>query len=187
MAESDFPYRESGDPTSEFLRLLGRHERRLKACVLALVPHWADADDVMQETRVRLWEQFGQYDRSKDFGAWACTIAYYQVLTLREKLSRRPVPSSPAFMEAVTDQFSTSGGRTDDRVRVLVNCLQKLDEAKRRLLRLYYSSRMTMRDVAAEVGRSLDAVKHSIIRSRLTLAECIEKTLKEESEEEDQT
>ena len=53
----------------EFLRLLGEHERRLRGFILALVPHWADADDIAQEVRLRLWEQFDDYDPAKDFGA----------------------------------------------------------------------------------------------------------------------
>jgi len=166
--------------TAEFLRLLGRHERRLKATVLALVPHWADADDIVQETRIRLWEQFSQYDPSKDFGAWACTIAYYQVLSYREKRSRLPAALSPEFLAAVAEQLASTGEETEDRVRALAHCLQKLDGAKRTLLQLYYARRMTMREVANRVGRTLDSVKHSIIRSRLSLADCIEKTLKEE-------
>jgi len=44
--------------------LLAKNERRLSQYVLALVPNWADADDLIQQTKVRLWEQFGQYDKS---------------------------------------------------------------------------------------------------------------------------
>lgn len=54
--------------TSEFLDLLGQHERRLQSFVVALVPHLADADEIVQQTRLRLWEQFDQYDRARDFG-----------------------------------------------------------------------------------------------------------------------
>ena len=60
--------------TVEFLRLLLQHERRIRAYILALVPNWADADDLYQETTVRLWEQFADYNPEKEFGAWACTV-----------------------------------------------------------------------------------------------------------------
>lgn len=67
VASSHSP--DGDDRTREFLRLLGQHERRLRGFILSLVPHWADAEDIAQEVRIRLWEQFDNYDPAKDFGA----------------------------------------------------------------------------------------------------------------------
>ena len=55
----------------EFVRLLGAHEQGLSGYIISLVPNWADADEIAQETKLRLWEQFEQFDRTKDFGTWA--------------------------------------------------------------------------------------------------------------------
>ena len=52
--------------TRRYLELLGQHERRLRGFILALVPHWADAEDIAQEVRIRLWEQFDNYDPAKN-------------------------------------------------------------------------------------------------------------------------
>ena len=60
------------DNIQQFLLLLGRHERWLQAFVLSLVPNWADADDIVQEVRICLWQQFDSYDPTKDFGAGPC-------------------------------------------------------------------------------------------------------------------
>jgi DNA-directed RNA polymerase specialized sigma24 family protein len=76
------------DRAREFVRLLAACERRLDNYVLALVPNWSDAEEIVQQAKLRLWERFEQYDRSKDFGAWACTIAYYEVLTFRTRAHR---------------------------------------------------------------------------------------------------
>ena len=65
----------AGDNTEQFMRLLAAHERQLTAFVLALIPHWADADEIVQETKIRLWQQFDQYRPDESFGAWACAIA----------------------------------------------------------------------------------------------------------------
>lgn len=78
-----------GNCSEEFVRLLKRHERRLNACVFSLVHNWADAEDILQEVAVDLWRRFAEYDPSRDFGAWACTVAYYQVLSYRKKKGRQ--------------------------------------------------------------------------------------------------
>ena len=53
--------------------------------IFSLVPHWADADDVAQEVRIALWNEFDKYDPAKDFAAGPVPIAYYEVLTYRKK------------------------------------------------------------------------------------------------------
>ena len=63
----------------EFVRLLAEHERRLTAYVHALIPLWQDAEDVLQNTKLRLWEQFDSFRPDGDFAAWAIVVATYMV------------------------------------------------------------------------------------------------------------
>lgn len=53
--------------TAAFLRSFTAHER---AHVRRLVPMQADADDVMQEISVVLWEKFDSLLEGVDFRAW---------------------------------------------------------------------------------------------------------------------
>jgi len=93
---------------AEFVRLLKRHERRLNGYVLALVQNWNDADDILQAVAVRLWEQFDEYRPDGDFGAWACKIAYYEVLTYRKRKGRRALQTTPAFDQAVLEDMAAA-------------------------------------------------------------------------------
>ena len=61
--------------TEQFLELLGACERSLFAYVYALAPNWQDAEEIMQRVRIRIWQQFDQYDEAKSFDAWARAIA----------------------------------------------------------------------------------------------------------------
>ncbi len=74
--------------TAEFVQLLKQHDRRVSAYVYSLVLDWNDAEDIVQETSVRLWEQFDEYRVDEDFGAWACTIARYMVMAYRKRVQR---------------------------------------------------------------------------------------------------
>lgn len=166
--------------TIEYLQLLGQHERRLRGYILSLVPNWADADDIAQEVRIRLWEQFDTYDRTKDFGAWARTIAHYQILTHREKLSRRPGLASTQFVEAIANEVAAISHELDAAERAMADCFAKLPESKRELLLRYYSNGQTARTIALELGRSFDATRQAILRTRLTLSDCVEAAMKKE-------
>ena len=52
----------------EYLRLLAQYDLRLRGFVFTLVPNWADAEDIVQEVKLRLWEQFDDYDPTRTFG-----------------------------------------------------------------------------------------------------------------------
>jgi RNA polymerase sigma-70 factor (ECF subfamily) len=166
--------------TVDFLRLLSQHERRMKAYILALVPNWADADDLYQETTVRLWEQFPGYDPKQEFGAWACTIAYYMVLAHRKKSNREKGRFSQAFAEAVAEEVAATSQEADLRYHALQRCLRKLSERNRDLIRHCYSGTNTLKAVAEQMGRNVNALYKALSRIRHALHECIEKKLQEE-------
>ena len=67
----------------EFVRLFQRHERSIYGYILSHVPNISAADDICQNTNLLLWKAFGQFDSTRDFGVWARTIAYFQVLRYR--------------------------------------------------------------------------------------------------------
>ena len=73
------------DPGKAFTRLWVAHSPRIFAYIHALVPNWADAEEVLQETGIVLWEKFHQFDRGSDFGRWACSVAHFEVLKHRKR------------------------------------------------------------------------------------------------------
>jgi RNA polymerase sigma-70 factor, ECF subfamily len=168
--------------TQDYLRLLAQHEARLMGFIFSLVPHWADADDIAQEVKLCLWNEFDDYDPGKDFGAWARTIAYYQILTYRKKRQkqlRRSEAINPKLMELIAADVARLSDELDAAQRSLKKCFDKLPEAKRELLMRYYSDEVT-RDIAASTGRTADATRQAIVRARLALRKCVDETLRKE-------
>jgi RNA polymerase sigma-70 factor, ECF subfamily len=48
--------------------------RDFPLCV-ALVPNVADAEDIVQQAAIALWEKFDAYDPAQPFTPWACRFA----------------------------------------------------------------------------------------------------------------
>ncbi len=167
--------------TEQFVELLGRHERQLGAYVLTLVADWNDAHDILQEVRIRLWQQFDQYDAAGDFGAWARSIAYYQVRTQKARGARQRLQFSEEVMDLLADEASMLSHHVDDRQAALSACLEKLNSEQRELLTCCYQGDMTPRQVAKQQGRGYEAVRKSLLRVRHTLRECIEQNMKSDS------
>ena len=169
----------NNDRTEEFLRLLSVQEQRLLAMILAMVPDWSAAEDIRQEVRIRLWKEFDRYDPTKDFGAWCRTIAYYEVLTYRKKKKLQHPTFSEEFFETIVDEVAAMPDDQSERLGALKHCLDKLPELNRKILLNYYSSDGPMREIAQQMGRTVDSTRQRMLRSRRALAECIEQQLRQ--------
>jgi len=71
--------------TRQFFSLFMRHQNRIFAYILTLVPHGADAEDIMQETASVAWEKFGTFKEGTDFAAWLKKIAFHKVMDHRKR------------------------------------------------------------------------------------------------------
>jgi RNA polymerase sigma-70 factor (ECF subfamily) len=178
----NLPQAGTSPKTEEFLRLLGAHERSLFAYVYALAPGWQDAEEVMQRLRIRIWQQFDQYETDKPFDAWARAIAYYLVLAFRKEKSRQREFFAERILEAVSSQYEKHLERANERRDVLVGCLDKLEGHKRELVQTYYSSGKQSSDVIAEsLSMTPNALRQSLFRIRRLLLDCVERTMRVES------
>jgi RNA polymerase sigma-70 factor (ECF subfamily) len=164
-----------------FVQLLSANERRTYAYILSLVPNWADAEDIAQRVRMRLWEQFDRYDADKDFGVWARHIAYYLVLDYRKRSARRACQFSPEFLDTIAARVEKSVVEIDSRRAALSECLGKLPEARKRVLQRYYSRRESGQQIARDMHCSFAALRKSIQRIRNTLSRCVEQALRREA------
>jgi RNA polymerase sigma-70 factor (ECF subfamily) len=172
-----------GHSTSDFVRLLKQHDRRISSFIFALVSNWSDAEDLIQETSVRLWEQFHEYRPGADFGAWACTIARYMVMAYRKKQQRNRLQLSPEVIEKVASELDSAAAEQSDRLRALGSCLQKCDAGSRNLLRLCYRKNAQIKNVAERMGRSITGVYMALSRLRRALYDCVENELRRSSAE----
>jgi RNA polymerase sigma-70 factor, ECF subfamily len=173
----------SNDVAAEFVRLLAANERRLGSYVATLVPNWNDAEDILQQTKARLWEQFATYDRQKDFGVWACVIARYEVLAFRTRAARSRVQFSQEFIDRVADDLAHAASEADSRMSYLEECLKKLSDWQRELLWRCCVHGDSTTQVALELGRKADSIRKAVLRIRRTLYHCIEVARRKEAEQ----
>ena len=171
------------DRNKQFVRLLRQHDKRLSAYVFSLVPNWSDAEDIVQETCARLWEQFDDYRPDADFGAWACTIAHYRVLAYRERTGRDRLQFNENVVQLVGEQVAAvSDDQQNERMTLLAKCMQKISDKGRTILRRFYLEEEKIDQIAADNHCSANAVRLSLSRTRRSLRECVQLHLKDEEQ-----
>lgn len=114
----------SEDQTREPVRLISRHSREIYAFILSVVPNWADADDILQKTTVKLWNGFDRFEPGTNFVAWGYKVAYFQIKTFRQKMGRERFHFSTEFLDHIAETFDASITSIDQRRDVLPHYLQ---------------------------------------------------------------
>lgn len=160
-----------------FLRRFTAHEPAVRAHVRRLVPSRADADDVMQEVSVVLWDKFDTFEEGGDFRAWAFGVARFEVLAwLRDRGRDRLVLDEEAVAR-IAEEASADEPRLERQREALEQCMQKVPATQRGLLMLAYQEGASIQEVARQSGRSTAGFYQWLHRMRRLLLDCIRRSL----------
>jgi RNA polymerase sigma-70 factor (ECF subfamily) len=157
----------------QFIAQLAANQRRLYQYIFTLVPRPQDADDVMQDTLVVLWEKIEQFDAIKSFYAWAKRVAYLQAQNHRRRNKRLPMILDEEAFELIAARIDVQAELLQARQDAMTRCAEKLAAADHLLFRLRYQPGATVKAVARQLGRSADSVRKSLGRIRRALWDCI--------------
>lgn len=160
-----------------FVALLARHERLLGAYVMTMVPQPADADDILQESKVVMWRAFDQFEPGTNFAAWARKICFHQVLAYRKRRHRDRLDFSEVFLHAVADEMEHASDHLAERERALQGCLAKLIPDHRQVLELRYLQGLELEAMANRLNRTTTALYRLLSRIRQSLHGCITQSL----------
>ena len=161
------------------VQLIAKHQKEILHYVYSLTLNWSDAEDVIQETNVRLWEQREDYDNSKDFLPWARTIAYYLVLAHRTKKRRERIQFSEDIMELISKESESMAEELDGRHEALIVCLEQLSDSNRQMIDLCYFGGLKINVIAEKIMKTAEATYKMLARIRKKLHSCVESKLGE--------
>ena len=161
--------------TELFVELLTAHQGRIRKFILSLVPNFADADDIMQETSRAMWLQFGSFLEGTDFLAWSFKIAHFRVLEFRRK-KKRGVYFSTSLLERITEEASQPRSEQNRIMPHLYQCINKLAAADQKILRLKYEENLKIKEISSRIGKSCDALYKQISKIHDWLLVCIKRS-----------
>lgn len=173
--ESQPRFEDTTAAQQRFLSLFLRSEREIFRYVAALVPNTADAEDIVQQTALALWEKFDAYDPSLPFTPWACRFALNKARQWVERKQRWEALLSGGLAEELAIRREQLRPDMERRLVHLERCLGKLPEDHRTLVEGYYYKRTGIETLAEESRRSIEATYKRLQRIRQALQICVEK------------
>jgi RNA polymerase sigma-70 factor (ECF subfamily) len=161
-----------------FLSLFLHSEREIFRYVAVLIPNVADAEDIVQQTALALWEKFDAYDADQPFTPWACRFALNKTKQWIERRQRWQALLEGGLVKELAQRREELRPEIEARFKHLEGCLNKLPAEQRSMVEGYYYRRNSVEKLAEETGRTVAATYKTLQRIRQALQTCIENAAK---------
>ncbi len=160
--------------------LMRRYERPVFSVAMRMLRQREDAEDVTQETFVRMFRALDRYDPSRPFAAWLFTITSRLCIDLLRRRRIRPLPLVRQEMgsseEETIDVPDASPGpdtvtQHREEERRVVEMIEALPPHYRIVVMMRHQQDMAYEEIAAALELPLNTVRSRLHRARMDLKE----------------
>lgn len=165
----------SDDRADRFAVLVAEHQAWLRAYVRSLGIAAETVDDVAQEVFLVAYRRYGEYDATRPFAAWLKGIAKFLAANERRRQHTRGRVVDPSLAAALAAVDETEAAPDwSEATGHLRDCLQRLPEHARELLRLRYEEDLDATAMGSLLQRDANAVRQALFRVRDLVRRCVE-------------
>ncbi|WP_407120170.1 RNA polymerase sigma factor [Bradyrhizobium sp. STM 3561] len=163
----------AGDEVA-FRALVERHIDRAYAIALRIVGNAADAEDVVQDTMLKIWSHRGrwQHGRAK-FSTWLYRVISNRCIDLRRRPRTENVDTVPEVADGQPDAASVI--ERNELNGILELAMQRLPEQQRIAVILSYHENMSNGEIAQVMDTTVAAVESLLKRGRQQLRQLLRK------------
>lgn len=164
------------DNRREFLREFMRYQHRIYRFIMSLVPDADEADDLLQQVSMTLWQRWDTFDPERsEFIHWALGVARNHVRNYIRTRARnkKHVVFDETLLEELADVRIQEEQLFEEQREALSNCLKRLSMPHRALVENFYNRTASVGDIASSYGISRRSLTRYISRIRQALMDCI--------------
>ena len=161
----------AGGDVRAYRQLVDRHLRGIHAFAYRMLGSRAEAEEICQETFLRLWEHAGRYVPSAKPSTWIYRIAHNLSI---DRLRRRREPSSGVRPDELPGSERPSGLFLERQVADAVQkALSELPERQRAAMGLVHYQGLSNAEAAEVLGVGVRALESLLARARRQLRESL--------------
>lgn len=147
----------------------------VRGYILSMIPDFSQADDVMQETFLTVTRKAAGFELGTSFAAWVKTIARFKAL---EAIRARKFEClSEEVLLALSTEPREFRGDSDERLKLLRDCLDQLAPQARRSIDYRYQNDLLPPQIAELTGCTVQSVNVTLSRARAFLRDCVQRTI----------
>jgi RNA polymerase sigma-70 factor (ECF subfamily) len=185
---------EAQDRDTELLRLIAdgdrlafaefydRHSMLMFSVASKILNDAGEAEDVLQETFVQIWEKAAKFDPKLGKAAsWAAILARNRAIDrIRASQRRSRLAEAAGVAQAIAAEVSESANETlygHDKAKFVYSAIVELPEEQRQAIELAYFSGLTQDEISKKLNTPLGTIKARIRRGLLKLRDQLEGVL----------
>ena len=163
-----------------FEEIYSKHYNRVKSGLQYMLKDEGLAEDLTQETFIKVYKNIGQLEDPEKFVGWTNTIATRTAETHLRKLSSTevvftdldpsPEEDGPSFEEQLESEkdYEQPEKALDQKEsqRMVREIIDGLSDSQRVAITMFYYNDMKIREIAAATGNSENAVKQSLFQAK---------------------
>jgi len=160
-----------------FFQQLLQNQGRLHAYVLSLVGNTTDARDLLQDINQCLLEKRDTFTPGTNFLAWSRKVAFYKVQSYWRDKNRSRLLFDDELLNSMSETIEQMPDLYNEQIEALKSCITHLPTEKQALMQQRYGQFMPLKNIAEYWGKSEKAIGVMLLRIRLRLQDCIQKTI----------
>ena len=158
-----------------FERLYAATRAKLYGVVLRILRRADLADEVVQETYVKIWTSAGQFDPALSAPiTWMVAIARNRAIDVLRKKNEPSIEEEGGASEVAAETPHPLDRREmTEELKRLLACMGRLSEEQRRMVLLAYYSGWSREQLAEKFAAPINTIKTWLRRALLEIRECL--------------
>ena len=158
-----------------FERLYTATRAKLYGVVLRILRRQDLAEEVIQETYVKIWNSAGQFNPGLSSPiTWMASIARNRAIDIVRKTSELSIEQEPAAMDVAADSPDPLARREmTEELKRLLECVGQLEPDRQKLVLLAYYNGWSREQLASKFEAPVNTVKTWLRRSMMDIRKCL--------------
>jgi len=167
-----------------FAKLVIRYQRYLYAIALNYVNNKEDAEDIVQETFIKLISSLRSFKKDSKFSTWLYSIVYFTCIDWLRKRKRSKKCDLQRLENLPSDCPSSNTLDNKTNAFYIQEALKILPEEDSTILTLFYYMDQSLVEIASIMKISnMNTMKVKLFRARKSLKTALDKLLKGDSQQ----
>ena len=158
-----------------FERLYAATRAKLYGIVLRILRRSDLANEVLQETYLKIWSSAGKFDPALASPiTWMVSIARNRAIDVVRKRTEASIEEEPEVMAVAAESVDPLARREmSEQLKRLLTCLGRLEPDRQRLVLLAYYSGLSRDQLALQLERPVNTIKTQLRRALADIRECL--------------
>ncbi len=162
-----------------YAMLVDKHKSYAYTIAMKVLENRSDAEEAAQDSFIKAFHYLKGFNRQAKFSTWLYRIVFNTAISYKRK--RKPAHQS--IENSIIEYSEQADHQTehDDKHIFIMKAMDKLNEADRLAIQLFYIKEFSMEEVADMMGQNINTIKVRVHRARLRLADELKGILKQEA------